>query len=301
MQLSYDFSVNSSLVEPLATPSTQHTKINVLRLDKIHPLISGNKWFKLKYNLLEAKKQSKKTLLTFGGAYSNHIVATAAAGKMFDFATIGIIRGEELAFQALNPYLQKAQQLGMQLHFVNRQEYRYKNEEKFIESLPQRFGDFYLLPEGGSNRFAVQGTAEILAFLQNENLHYEYVCTCVGTGGTLAGIATSLFGTKTKLLGFSVLKNGNFLYQEVFNLLQKAEIKHFQPFEIIVDYHFGGYGKHKPELLEFIKHFSSETNLPLEPVYTGKLFFGVMDLLQKGFFAENSKVLVIHCGGVLAL
>ena len=131
-----------------------------------------------------------------------------------------------------------------------------------------------------------------IEFLSKKNLHYDYVRTCVGTGGTLAGIAASLFGTKTKLLGFSVLKNGYFLYQEVFDLLQKAGIKLSQPFELVLDYHFGGYGKHKPALLEFIKNFSSDTKLPIEPVYTGKLFFGVSastKLNRRLYFCKNLK------------
>lgn len=298
-----DFSVSSDLIERLSYPFfSKNRTIDILRLDKIHPLISGNKWFKLKYNLLEAQNQGQKTLLTFGGAYSNHIVATAAAGKLFNFETIGIIRGDELnQNEKLNPYLQKASELGMKLHFVSREAYRQKNEDFFIENLQKKFGNFYLLPEGGSNSFAVKGTSEILNFLKTENLHYDYVCTCVGTGGTLAGIAASLVDLPTQLLGFSVLKNGVFLYDDTFRLLQKAQIQKFQPFEIILDFHFGGYAKKKPELLKFIQDFSSVTNICIEPVYTGKLFFGVADLIGKGYFPNNSKILLIHCGGVMNL
>lgn len=296
----FDFAVNSNFIEKLSLPFfPDQVSLDVLRLDKIHPLISGNKWFKLKYNLLEAKNQSQNTLLTFGGAYSNHIVATAAAGEIFGFQTIGIIRGEEI--QELNPYLQKAKDLGMRLHFVSREAYRQKNEENFVENLKNTFGDFYLLPEGGSNALALKGTKEILNFLKTENLHYDFVCTCVGTGGTLAGIAASLYGLPTKILGLSVLKNASFLYQEVYKLLEQAHSRDFSSFQLLLDYHFGGYAKHKPELLDFIKNFSSETQIPLEPVYTGKLFFGIVDLLQKGFFPKKAKILLIHCGGVLNL
>lgn len=299
----FDFSVSSGLIETLSpTDWVQNHKIDVLRLDKIHPLISGNKWFKLKYNLLEAQKRKQKTLLTFGGAYSNHIVATAAAGNLFGFKTIGIIRGEELGtLQTRNPYLQKAVQLGMQLHFVSREAYRQKNEDFFIENLQKEFGDFYLLPEGGSNIFALQGTAEILGFLHTENLHYDYICTCVGTGTTLAGMAASLAGSQSQLLGFSILKNGGFLYEDTLRLLRQAEIKRFQAFQIIVEYHFGGYAKRSPELVDFVRRVSSETQIPLEPTYTGKLFFGVFDLLRKDFFPVHSKILLVHCGGILDL
>ncbi|GAB4130547.1 MAG: pyridoxal-phosphate dependent enzyme [Raineya sp.] len=301
MQELLEFSLSSAWIETLSS-SFFGREIDVLRLDKIHPLISGNKWFKLKYNILEAKKQQKKKLLTFGGAYSNHIVATAAAGNMFDFETIGIIRGEELGGQKkLNPYLQKATALGMHLHFVSREAYRQKKEKIFIEKMQGQFGEFYLLPEGGSNVFALQGTTEILNFLKTENVAYDYICACVGTGGTLAGIAASLAGVSSKILGFSVLKNAAFLYEDTHNLLLQAGIRHFQPFEIILDYHFGGYAKQNATLLKFIQDFSSSTNIPIEPIYTGKLFFGVKDLLEKGYFPVGSKILLIHCGGVLGL
>ena len=298
-----DFSVSSDLIETLSCPFfTKNRAIDILRLDKIHSLVSGNKWFKIKYNILEAQSQNQQTLLTFGGAYSNHIVATAAAGKLFNFETIGVIRGEELSEKkALNPYLQKATELGMQLHFVSREAYRQKNETDFIANLQTIFGDFYLLPEGGSNALALKGTSEILGFLKNENLHYDYICTCVGTGGTLAGISASLANSSSQLLGFSVLKNGFFLHEDILRLLLQAGVKNFQPFEMVLDYHFGGYAKRNLELLRFIEEFSAATNIPLEPVYTGKLFFGIADLIRLDYFPSKSRILLIHCGGVLNL
>ncbi len=272
---------------------TEKVETYVLRLDKIDSYISGNKWFKLKYNLQEARKLGLRKLLTFGGAYSNHILAVASAGERWGFETIGIIRGEKPS--VLNARLLQAQKWGMELHFVSRQSYREKNNVDFVESLRQKFGKFYLIPEGGSNTLAVQGASEILDFLPQLSFSFDYVLCCVGTGGTLAGLAKSLLGTNTKLLGIPVLKNASFLYKDIQNLLQNQS---FQPFELLLDYHFGGYAKKTNELLNFLENFKQKFQIPTESVYTGKMFFAFFDLLGKNYFAENSKVLLIHTGGI---
>ncbi len=272
---------------------TEKVETYVLRLDKIDSYISGNKWFKLKYNLQEAKKLGLNRLLTFGGAYSNHILAVASAGERWGFETIGVIRGEKPL--KLNERLLQAEKWGMVLHFISRQSYRNKNDEDFIRSLEQKFGKFYLIPEGGSNTLAVQGTGEILDFLPQLSFSFDYVLCCVGTGGTLAGLAKSLFGTNTRLLGIPVLKNASFLYDEIYNLLQGTS---FQPFELLLDYHFGGYAKKTSELLSFLENFVQKFQIPTEFVYTGKMFFAFFDLLQKGYFSENCKVLLVHTGGI---
>ncbi|WP_448527978.1 1-aminocyclopropane-1-carboxylate deaminase/D-cysteine desulfhydrase [Raineya sp.] len=272
---------------------TEKVETYVLRLDKIDSYISGNKWFKLKYNLQEAKKLGLNRLLTFGGAYSNHILAVASAGERWGFETIGVIRGEKPL--KLNERLLQAEKWGMVLHFISRQSYRNKNDENFIRNLEQKFGKFYLIPEGGSNTLAVQGTSEILDFLPQLSFSFDYVLCCVGTGGTLAGLAKSLFGTNTRLLGIPVLKNASFLYDEIYNLLQGTS---FQPFELLLDYHFGGYAKKTSELLSFLENFVQKFQIPTEFVYTGKMFFAFFDLLQKGYFSENCKVLLVHTGGI---
>ncbi len=272
---------------------TEKVETYVLRLDKIDSYISGNKWFKLKYNLQEAKKLGLNRLLTFGGAYSNHILAVASAGERWGFETIGVIRGEKPL--KLNERLLQAEKWGMVLHFISRQSYRNKNDEDFIRSLEQKFGKFYLIPEGGSNTLAVQGTGEILDFLPQLSFSFDYVLCCVGTGGTLAGLAKSLYGTNTRLLGIPVLKNASFLYDEIYNLLQGTS---FQPFELLLDYHFGGYAKKTSELLSFLENFVQKFQIPTEFVYTGKMFFAFFDLLQKGYFSENCKVLLVHTGGI---
>lgn len=260
----------------------------VLRLDKIHPYISGNKWYKLKYTLEEAKRQKKDTLVTFGGAYSNHISATAAAGKEFGFKTIGIIRGDELG-ENENPTLRFAKECGMELHFVSREDYKKKNSSERIRSITSSLTNFYLLPEGGTNSLAVKGCAEIISHI---DIPFNYVCCPVGTGGTLAGIISALKENQ-KAIGFSVLKGAQFLKNDI----QKF-IKEKKNWELNHDYHFGGYAKHPPELLKFISDFEKEKNIPLEQVYTGKMMFGIYDLLKKNHFPENSTVIAIHTGGL---
>lgn len=262
--------------------------VQIKREDLLHPFISGNKFRKLKYNILQAKTENQDTLLTFGGAFSNHIAAAAYAGKEYGFKTIGIIRGDELREKILeNPTLQFAQDCGMQFKFVSREAYRHKTESDFLENLKQEFGDFYLVPEGGTNEFAVKGCQEILT---QEDKEFDYVCCAVGTGGTISGLINSSLPHQ-KVLGFPALK-GEFLNEDIRKFARNPN------WELITDYHFGGYGKVNPELIDFINHFFEENNIPLDPIYTGKMVFGVMDLIQKNYFKENSKILLIHTGGL---
>lgn len=262
--------------------------VYIKREDLSHPFVSGNKFRKLKYNLLQAKAENQATLLTFGGAYSNHIAAVAYAGKEKGFKTIGIIRGDELREKILeNPTLLFAQNCGMQFEFVTREAYRLKNEDSFIEGLRQKFGSFYLVPEGGTNEFAIKGCQEILT---EEDAAFDYVCCAVGTGGTISGIINSILPHQ-KVLGFPALK-GDFLKAEIRNFVQNEN------WELITDYHFGGYGKVNPELIAFINRFYRMTQIPLDPIYTGKMVFGVIDLIERNYFPENSKILLIHTGGI---
>ena len=262
--------------------------LTIKREDLIHPFVSGNKFRKLKYNLLQAKTEHQETLLTFGGAFSNHIAAVAYAGKEKGFRTIGIIRGEEL-FDKIeeNPTLKFAQENGMQFEFVTREEYRDKNEDSFIEKLKDKFGDFYLVPEGGTNELAVKGCEEILT---EEDAFFDFVCCAVGTGGTISGLINSALPHQ-KILGFPALK-GDFLTDEIRIFAKKDN------WDLISDYHFGGYGKVNLELIEFINTFFEETKVPLDPIYTGKMVFGVIDLIHKNYFPEHSRILLIHTGGL---
>jgi 1-aminocyclopropane-1-carboxylate deaminase len=262
--------------------------LTVKREDQLHPEISGNKYRKLKYNIQEAKEQQKEILVTFGGAYSNHIAATAAAGKEYGFKTIGIIRGEELSNKIVkNVTLRYAQSCGMQLEFISRENYRKKESAIFLEELQNRLGDFYLIPEGGTNDLAIKGCEEILT---ENDVEFDYICTCVGTGGTVAGLINSAT-TKQKVIGFSVLK-GDFLKGEIQKYTSKNN------WELITDYHFGGYGKIKPELITFINQFKVNTNIALDPIYTGKMMYGIVALHAQGYFREDAKILVIHTGGL---
>ena len=264
-------------------------KLHLKREDRLHPTISGNKFRKLKYNLIEAKAQGLISLLTFGGAYSNHIAAVAAAGLECGFQTIGIIRGEELADKIPdNPTLRQAQNLGMKLHFISRSDYRRKTDVDFIEQLKQQFGVFYLIPEGGTNQLAVQGCEEILT--AQDKQYFDYICCAVGTGGTIAGIINSTSNTQ-KTLGFPALK-GDFLFDEIRQWTTRSN------WDLCLDYHFGGYAKTTPELLQFIQQFQQKTDIEIEPIYMGKMLFGIFDLVEKGYFPANSKILAIHTGGL---
>lgn len=283
---------------PLTTSVIRHPQLeaadislHLLRLDKVHPLISGNKWFKLKYNLLKARQEGHDTLLTFGGAYSNHIFATAAAGKEYGFKTIGIIRGEKT--EPLNPTLKFASEQGMQLVYVSREDYRKKDSPAFRDWLVSQFGRCFIIPEGGSNPLAVQGCAEILP----QPIAYHYIASCVGTGGTLAGLLESNREQAT-VLGFSALKGGSFLYEEVNRLSQAYSGNIYENYRIVEDYHFGGYAKANAELVDFINNYQQEQQIPLDPIYTGKMMYGLFDMAASGYFPEGSRILAVHSGGL---
>lgn len=308
------------ILDPEIIPSG--INLHVLRLDLNHPYMSGNKWYKLKYNIEELKRYSGKTssgksvVLTFGGAFSNHIAAVAAAGKEFGFKTIGIIRGIPPPFgnkqerTAPIPSTEKykrsytlefAEKCGMQLHFISREEYRKKDSADFIHSLTRQFGNFYLLPEGGTNELAIKGCSEILSAV---DIPFNYICCPVGTGGTLAGIISSL-DDKQKAIGFSVLNAKNYHTDEINKWLLNFRTGPLSPkkatqnnFQIEEGYHFGGYAKHTPELLRFIADFEKQTQIRLDHVYTGKMIFGIYDLIRKDYFPENSTIIAVHTGGL---
>lgn len=264
----------------------------VKRLDLVHPLISGNKWFKLKYNLMAAREQGHETLLSFGGAYSNHIHALAAAGHEYGFNTIGVIRGE--AHIPLNPMLQFAVDQGMRLFYLDRVNYRHKTSSDVIGKLKAEFGDFYLIPEGGSNALAVKGCAEIVTDIDET---FDVIACACGTGGTLAGLVAGLAG-KRKALGVAVLKGAGFLNNEVADLLQSAVGQVHANWRVNLDYHFGGYAKTSAELLDFIRVFEVEHGVPLEQVYTGKLMYGLFDMIAKGEFERGTRIVALHTGGL---
>jgi 1-aminocyclopropane-1-carboxylate deaminase/D-cysteine desulfhydrase-like pyridoxal-dependent ACC family enzyme len=265
----------------------------IKRDDLIDTHISGNKWRKLKYNLMAAKKQGYYKLLTFGGAYSNHIYATAAAGSRWGFDTIGVIRGE--AHQPLNPTLRFAKDCGMTLYYLDRTRYRQKESPALLAELQHQFGDFYLLPEGGTNPLALQGCGEIVAELrQQTGGAFDVVTTACGTGGTLAGIANHLPTGKTAL-GFSVLKNGDFLADNIRALLGVTDRHNWQLYS---SYHCGGYAKCPPWLKNFMDTFTTQHAIPLDPIYTAKMFYGLYDLVTQQVFPPGTRIVALHTGGL---
>jgi 1-aminocyclopropane-1-carboxylate deaminase len=262
----------------------------VKREDLIHPLISGNKWRKLKYNLMEAEKQGFKTILSFGGAFSNHIYSLAAAGKIFGFDTIGIIRGEK--YEKLNPTLSFAESCGMKIFYLGRESYRGKEEREVLEKFKKDLPPFYLVPEGGSNAAGVKGCEEIIPEI---NEKFNYICTACGTGGTVSGLIRSA-GEGRKVLGFSALKGEGMLDEKVKGFVGEKASK--ADWKIFYEYHFGGYAKINPELISFMKGFERRYGFLLEPVYTAKMFFGIFDLIHKGYFPSGSKIIALHTGGL---
>ena len=259
----------------------------IRRLDLVHPQISGNKFFKLKYNFLEAKRQGYQHILSFGGAYSNHIAATAFAAQQFGFQSVGVIRGEELADRPLNPTLATAQEFGMQLHFVSRDEYRRKQQPEYLAELARQFPEHYVIPEGGTNALAIQGCQEIL---KDSDAQFDVICCAVGTGGTISGLIEASHAHQ-QILGFSALK-GSFLKDEVAQLTKKTN------WNILDDYCCGGYAKTSAALVQFIRDFEAEFSILLEQVYTAKMLMGIFDLIEKNYFPARSKLLVIHSGGL---
>lgn len=270
-------------------------QVYLKREDLLHPTISGNKWRKLKYNLQAAREQEKDTLLTFGGAYSNHIAAVAAAGNEFNFRTIGYIRGE--AHITLNPTLTFATNCGMQLHYLDRETYRLKNTSDFLEKLQHEFPTAYLLPEGGTNILALKGCTEIV---QDIPVPYNYILCAAGTGGTLAGIIAGLAGEK-QIIGFPALKGGEFLKEDIAQLIFSYSGQHYTNWELQTQYHFGGYAKIKPELIQFMQYSRQQHQVQIEPIYTGKMLFGLYDLVRNDYFKPGTSVVVIHTGGLQGL
>ncbi|NND62100.1 MAG: 1-aminocyclopropane-1-carboxylate deaminase/D-cysteine desulfhydrase [Flavobacteriaceae bacterium] len=262
--------------------------LDILREDQVHPKVSGNKFRKLKYNIKEAIRLKQTPIITFGGAYSNHIAAVAAAGNIYNIPTVGIIRGEELIKTYLeNPTLNYAVSQGMKLEFISREQYTLKNSETFHKRLKERYTNPFIIPEGGTNALAVKGCAEILDTIDSS---YDYIMVSVGTGGTMAGIIEAS-ASEQEVVGYSALK-GTFQISEI----EKYTVK--RNYRITDEYSFGGYAKIDAELVRFINEFKINTGIPLDPVYTGKMLYGIMDDLKKNKFRENTRILAIHTGGL---
>jgi 1-aminocyclopropane-1-carboxylate deaminase len=285
---------NQNLLQKITCDTLYDKKIflSIQRDDQLHKLINGNKWRKLKYNLVQMKQCGKTELLTFGGAFSNHIHACAAAGKQFDFVTHGIIRGPQL--DPNNPTLRFAQQCNMQLHPVTRLEYKQRHDPDYLAALQKRFPNAYIIPEGGSNEFAIPGCAELAKSLP---AHDVVICP-TGSGGTLAGLIEGSEST-TQVMGVAVLKQAEYLKHEICKISPKAAVQN--NWQLLCDFHDGGYGKFTDKLWQFCQNMEKQHNLPLEPIYSGKMMYALWQLIQQGYFAENTRIIAIHTGGLQGL
>lgn len=306
----------TSLPHPAA--ARQNIRLLLWRDDLLHPPpLPGNKARKLKYNLLQAKAEGQTRLLTFGGAYSNHLAAVAAAGRLYGFGTVGVVRGDELARQPLNPVLSRCQADGMGLRFVSRADYRRRTEPAFLADLQRQYGPAYLLPEGGTNALALRGVAELVSEVR-QHTDFTHLAVAAGTGGTLAGLVLGLAEADypARALGVAVLQGGGFLRDDIAALLAEAAdvaartgartgarttattARAWPAYELHLNYHFGGYAQRPPELLRFMADFATTYGARLDPIYTSKLLFGAFDLLERGHFAPGSTVVVVHTGGI---
>ncbi|WP_124979911.1 1-aminocyclopropane-1-carboxylate deaminase/D-cysteine desulfhydrase [Nonlabens xiamenensis] len=268
-------------------------QISIKREDLLHPEVAGNKLRKLKYNLQHALDAGRSKIVTFGGAYSNHIAATAAACAMVGMKSIGVIRGEELAVDLQttlrkNPTLRLAHRFGMELHFIDRTTYRDKMLPKYQLQWEELFGPHYLIPEGGTNQLAVQGCEEILS--ASDLQQYDLICVAAGTGGTAAGIINTA-GAQQKIMVFSALK-GDFMRNEIQQYCERTD------FKVIQDDQFGGYAKSDDRLIGYMNARFRESGIPLDPIYTGKMMYGIEQMLREGVIPAKTRILAIHTGGL---
>jgi 1-aminocyclopropane-1-carboxylate deaminase len=277
-------------------------RVWIKRDDLNHPDISGNKWHKLYYNILAAQNAQKTALLTFGGAYSNHIAATAAAAKANGLHSIGIIRGDELQNNAKDwgATLNLAQHNGMQLQFISRADYRLKDQAPFLAQLQRQYPNAYIVPEGGSNDLAVQGFAPLIHDLENQCPSWTHLLTAVGTGGTLAGMVSyALPKVGRHILGVAVLKQADYLRPQITQwITQNSPHAQVNPWQLLGDYHGGGYAKTAPNITAAQSQFEHDFNIPLDPIYTAKLVAGFYDLLTQNAFKAGDNIILLHTGGL---
>jgi 1-aminocyclopropane-1-carboxylate deaminase len=270
----------------------------IKRDDLIDPIVSGNKWRKLKYNVEKAQHQKSKGILTFGGAFSNHLIATAEACQIHGLKSVGIVRGDELTKES-NDTLSMCAEYGMDLRFVSRSDYKKRNENDYLYQLRDQFSQFYIVPEGGANFYGAIGCQEILQETPN---NFDRVYLAGGTGTTAVGVLSGV-PENTKVHLVSALK-GDFLADEVLKGLQKLfyneaeSVSSYKQLVLSTDHHFGGYGKVNQELLDFINDFYKQTEIPLDPIYTGKAMYALMQDYKDGMISQDETCLFIHTGGL---
>ncbi|WP_113662670.1 1-aminocyclopropane-1-carboxylate deaminase/D-cysteine desulfhydrase [Pedobacter nanyangensis] len=277
------------LPSPIHQVSFRGKSLFVKRDDLIDPFVSGNKWRKLKYILQDAAQKHKNHLITFGGTYSNHLLATAAAAAKNHLRTTAFVRGEEVN----NPVLSLCKLFGMQLHFVDRKSY--KNKKALFEQHYSGNNDTYFIDEGGASKEATRGCAEIIDELKE---NFDYIFCAAGTGTTAAGLLEGINKQQlpTELHVIPVLKGGDFMKAEIANY-----VNDLSKLRLHFDYHFGGYAKTTPELITFIKDFTGSTGILLDPIYTGKMCYAIFDLIAKGIIKKEAKILMLHTGGLFGI
>ncbi|MCG7531453.1 pyridoxal-phosphate dependent enzyme [Psychrobium sp. MM17-31] len=283
----------SSPLQQLSDPlfDEHRIKVYIKRDDLIHPQISGNKWRKLKYNLLYAKQQGYNEVLSFGGAYSNHIHSLAFAGQANGLKTIGIIRGE---YDPNNPTIRDAKEAGMHIEFVNRSDYRRRFDQDYLSEIQDKYPNALIVPEGGTNDLALLGLAEMVEEIPKEKA--QFIITACGSGGTSAGILKAMQPEQT-LISIPVLKKADYLKQEIIDLA-KCNVHQLQ---FLTEFHQGGYGKVTPELVTFIEQFETTHAIQLEPIYNGKMMIAFYQLVRENYFKPHSSVTLIHTGGLQGL
>ncbi|GAB4254318.1 MAG: pyridoxal-phosphate dependent enzyme [Methylomicrobium sp.] len=279
---------NRSILTKVVDPRLEPYRVEfwVKRDDLIDPVISGNKWRKLKYIIDHFLSVGATKMISMGGPYSNHLHALAYIGHLLGFETEGLIRGESRP----TPTLDDMRRWGMTLTFVSRGEYRALREYKQWRSLPGLDKNAYWLPEGGAVETALRGVAELVDAI---DVAYDLMCCPCGTGTTLAGIVAAL-DFDCRAIGFAALPGRDFLERDVRQLVKQSEVS----WQIVDDYHFGGFARTRPELFNFIEQFTQVTSIPLEPVYTGKMMFGIYDLIEKGIIAAGQRIVAVHTGGL---
>lgn len=283
--------LSKAIVQPLHNTRWGQKGISVaiLRLDAIHPVISGNKWFKLQYHLQEALQQQQKGILTFGGAHSNHLVATAAAAKQAGLLSIGIVRGEEII--QLSPALQEARQYDMQLEFITRN--AYADEGAVVKEMQKKYPGYMVVPPGGQSILGVKGAAGILSLVPAET--YTHIACSVGTGTMMTGLIQGS-SPHQQVLGFSSLRISDTAHNSMLSFIREHTQR--KDFSLFYQYHFGGYARKNEQLLQFMNELYNQYQLPTDFVYTGKLLYGITDLIDKDHFPANTRLLIIHSGGL---
>lgn len=267
----------------------RNTRLGILRLDQLHTQVSGNKWFKLKENVRLAKEGGYTCLLTFGGAYSNHLAATAVAAAQSGFRVIAIVRGWH-GKSVSSPTLDFCVQQGMQLHFVSKEEYGLRYDDAYLQQLKVKFDQPYIIPEGGNNEPGRTGCGQIAASIPKDA---DHVAVAIGTGTTFCGIRKSM-DSSVSIHGFPVMKNGDYLAKEINEHIGAGGLN----WHLHCQYHFGGFARHTPELVNFMNNFYQHHSIPLDFVYTAKLMFAVFDLIQQSRLGSDTHIIVVHTGGL---